>query len=304
MLFEVTILGSGAAIPTAKRNPTAQYILCNDRHFLVDCGEGTQSELRKRKIHFQKIQHILISHLHGDHYFGLVGLLSTLHLLGRDQGITIYGPTELEQIIRLQLEVGGVKLGFQLDFVPLNGRENRLLFEDRLVEVWTFPLNHRVPTNGFLIQEKQKERALDGEKFKKDGLSLTCIPKFKQGLNVEQEDGTVLNYLAYTFDPPTARSYAYCSDTKFDVRLIEFIQGATVLYHEATFLMDKKDRAKATYHSTAEEAATIAKLAGVKKLLIGHFSARYDTADAHLAEAQSVFENTNAVEDGDVYRID
>ncbi|MBP6272922.1 MAG: MBL fold metallo-hydrolase, partial [Fluviicola sp.] len=165
MSFELTILGSGAALPTAKRKPTAQYLCCNDRHLLIDCGEGTQNELRKNKIHFQKITHILISHLHGDHYFGLVGLLSTLHLLGRNQGITIYCPEELEQIIRLQLEVGGSKLGFELNFVPLNGKEHKLLFEDKLIEIWTFPLNHRIPTNGFRIQEKQKDRSIDGERF-------------------------------------------------------------------------------------------------------------------------------------------
>lgn len=303
MLFEVTILGSGAAIPTAKRNPTAQYVLCNDRHLLIDCGEGTQNELRKRKIHFQKIQHILISHLHGDHYFGLVGLLSTLHLLGRDQGITIYGPQELEKIVRLQLEIGGVKLGFQLDFILLNGNENRKVFEDRLIEIWTFPLNHRIPTNGFLIREKTKERSIDGVKFKKDGLSLTCIPLFKKGEDVVLENGKCISYLDYTFDPPVPRSYAYCSDTKYDERIVNYIKGANLLYHEATFLNDKRDRAKVTFHSTASEAAQIATKAEVKALLIGHFSARYETTDEHLKEAQAFFNNTTAVEDGDVFRI-
>jgi ribonuclease Z len=303
MSFEVTILGSGAALPTALRNPTSQYLVCNDRHVLIDCGEGTQNELRKHKIHIQKISHILISHLHGDHYFGLVGLLSSLHLLGRDQGITIYGPEELEQIIRLQLEVGGAKLGFSLTFVPLNGKEYKKIFEDRLIEIWTFPLNHRIPTNGFRIQEKKKERSLDGEKFNRDGLSLTCIPKFKKGENVELEDGTVLFYEDYTFEPKKERSYSFCSDTKYDERIITYIYESTVLYHEATFLQDKLDRAKSTFHSTAHQAAELAKKATVGRLLLGHLSARYSENEAHEAEAKAVFENTVVVNDGDVFRI-
>ena len=299
MSFELTILGSGAALPTAKRKPTAQYLCCNDRHLLIDCGEGTQNELRKNKIHFQKITHILISHLHGDHYFGLVGLLSTLHLLGRNQGITIYGPEELEQIIRLQLEVGGSKLGFELTFVPLNGKEHKLLFEDKLIEIWTFPLNHRIPTNGFRIQEKQKDRSIDGERFKAAGLSLTCIPFFKRGEDVVLEDGTVVPFKKYTFDPPKPKSYSFCSDTKYDERIIPFIQDSTVLYHEATFLDALIERAKATHHTTALEAGKIAHKSNAGKLLIGHLSARYEDSAEHLVEVKRQFENAVVVADGD-----
>ncbi len=299
MSFELTILGSGAALPTAKRKPTAQYLCCNDRHLLIDCGEGTQNELRKNKIHFQKITHILISHLHGDHYFGLVGLLSTLHLLGRNQGITIYGPEELEQIIRLQLEVGGSKLGFELNFVPLNGKEHKLLFEDKLIEIWTFPLNHRIPTNGFRIQEKQKDRSIDGERFKAAGLSLTCIPLFKRGEDVVLEDGTIVSFSDFSFDPPKPKSYSFCSDTKYDERIIPFIQDSTVLYHEATFLDALKERAKATHHSTALEAGKIAHKSNASKLLIGHLSARYEDSAEHLIEVKSQFENAVVVSDGD-----
>lgn len=303
MSFEVTILGSGAALPTALRNPTAQYVFCNDRHILIDCGEGTQNQLRKAKIHIQKINHILISHLHGDHYFGLVGFLSTLHLLGRDKGITIYGPEELEQIIRLQLEVGGAQLGFSLEFVPLNGKEHKLLFEDKLIEIWTFPLKHRIPTNGFLIKEKEKERHLDGDKFKRDGLSLTCIPKFKNGEDVVLEDGTVLEAADYTYPSKQPKSYAYCSDTIYTENIIPFIENATCLYHEATFLHNKLDRAKVTFHTTALQAGMIAEKAGVQKLLIGHLSARYENGQVHESEAKTHFQNTEVVEDGTVYQI-
>lgn len=303
MGFELTILGSGAALPTALRNPTAQYVLCNDRHILIDCGEGTQNQLRKYKIHIQKISHILISHLHGDHYFGLVGLLSSLHLLGRDQGITIYGPEELEKIIRIQLEVGGTKLGFSLTFVALNGNTHAKIYEDRLIEIWAFPLNHRIPTNGFRIQEKQKERPLDGEKFKRDGLSLTCIPQFKKGENVTLEDGSVLFYEDYTFEPLAPSSYSFCSDTKYDERILPYISETTVLYHEATFLHEKIDRANATFHSTARQAAEIALKAKAGRLLIGHLSARYGENELHEQEAKAVFEKTVVVNDGDVYQI-
>lgn len=303
MNFEVTILGSGAALPTSIRNPTSQYVQCNDRHILIDCGEGTQVQLRKYHVHIQKINHILISHLHGDHFFGLVGLLSSLHLLGRDKGLTIYGPEELEQIIRLQLEVGGAKLGFDLQFVALNGKEHRLLFEDKLIEIWTFPLSHRIPTNGFLIKEKPKERKLNADRFEEAGLSLTLIPKLKQGLDVELESGEIIYADEYTYTAKPSKSYAYCSDTIFDERIVEYIRKVDVLYHEATFLNDKLERAKQTFHSTAEQAATIAKQAEVGKLLLGHLSARYDTGFKHFEEASAVFENVRVVEDGETYII-
>lgn len=303
MSFSVTVLGSGAALPTANRNPSAQYVLCNDRHILIDCGEGTQVQLRKNKIHIQKINHILISHLHGDHFFGLVGFLSTLHLLGRDRGLTVYGPEELEQIIRIQLEVGGTKLGFELNFVALNGKEHRLLFEDRLIEIWTFPLKHRIPTNGFLIQEKPKERKLNAELFEQAGLSLTLIPQLKRGEDVVLENGQVIEADEYTFVSRKSKSFVYCSDTAYDERILAYIQGADLLYHEATFLNDKADRAKQTYHSTAEQAARIASQAEVKKLLIGHLSARYESGDKHLQEAQTIFEKTEIAEDGTTYVV-
>jgi ribonuclease Z len=303
MNFEVTILGSGAALPTSNRNPTAQYVQCNDRHILIDCGEGTQVQLRKNQVHIQKINHILISHLHGDHFFGLVGLLSSLHLLGRDKGLTIYGPQELEQIIRLQLEVGGAKLAFELNFIALNGKEHRLIFEDKLIEIWTFPLSHRVPTNGFLIKEKPKDRKLNAERFEEAGLSLTLIPKLKQGIDVELESGEMIYADEYTYSAKPSKSYAFCSDTIFDERIVEYIKQVDVLYHEATFLKDKLERAKQTFHTTAEQAATIAKQAEVGKLLLGHLSARYDNGLKHFEEASAVFENVSVVEDGETYLI-
>jgi ribonuclease Z len=301
--FEVTILGSGAAVPTYRRNPTAQYIVCNDRHILIDCGEGTQMQLRKYSIRFQRISHILISHLHGDHFFGLVGLLSTMHLMGRDKGITIYGPGELEGIIRSQLEIAGARLDYDLTFVRLNGKEAKLIFEDNLIEIHTFPLKHRIPTNGFVIREKIKERRLISEAIKGSGLLIEHLPKLKRGENVIDDKGNEFDFEEFTLPPHPSHSYAFCSDTKYDESIVPYIQGVSVLYHEATFTEKDSDRAKSTFHSTAKQAATIAAKAGVGRLLMGHLSARYDTVDAHLEEAKVHFQDVAVVEDGDVYLL-
>ncbi len=304
MDFSVTILGSGAALPTFSRNPTSQYIICNNRHILIDCGEGTQIQMRKFGVKFQRITHILISHLHGDHFFGLVGLLSTMHLLGRDQGIKIYGPEGLEQIIRSQLEIGGAKLDFSIEFKTLDGKSAGLLFEDKLIEIYSFPLKHRIPTNGFLIKEKEKERILIGELFKQDKLSIALIPFFKRGEDVIDEfTGKVYLHKKYTLDPKKTFSYAYCSDTMYYEKVVPYIENSTVLYHEATFLEKDRSRAKATYHSTAIDAAKIAEKAKVGRLLLGHLSARFENGIEHEKEAKTVFGNVEVVEDGNIYEV-
>lgn len=299
MSFSLKILGSGAALPTFSRNPTAQYVVCNERHILIDCGEGTQLQMRRFGVKFQKISHILISHLHGDHFFGLVGLLSTMHLLGRTQGITIYGPIGLEEIVRKQLEVGGARLEFGVEFIELDGKQAKLIFEDRLIEIHTFPLKHRIPTNGFRIQEKQKELSIKGDLFKADKLSLELIPFFKRGEDViDHETGELIEYKNYTHPPKPLLSYAFCSDTAYDERILPHISGVDLLYHEATFTEKERDRAKATFHSTAKQAALIAEKAKVKKLIMGHLSARFENGKLHEEEAKAVFENSSVVEDG------
>lgn len=303
MSFEVTILGCGAALPTSKRKPTSQFVNCNERFILIDCGEGTQNQLRKYGIKFQRINHILISHLHGDHFFGLIGLLSTMHLLGRDKGLTIYGPKELEQIIRIQLEVGGSKIGFKIKFVVLDNPEGGILFEDNLIEIRYFPMRHRIPTNGFRIQEKPKERSIIGEEMKANNISLKAIPFFRQGLDFTDENGQIHFADEYSIASKTPKSYGYCSDTSYFEPIIPHIKNVDVLYHEATFLEAMSKRAKETFHSTAKQAAEIAVKAGVKKLLLGHLSARYESNEAHEAEAKTVFENTEAVEDGMTYLV-
>lgn len=303
MSFEVTILGSGAAIPTQRRNPTSQYIVCNDRHILIDCGEGTQMQIRKYGVKFQRINHILISHLHGDHFFGLVGLISTMHLMGRDKGLSIYGPEELEQILRLQLEVGAAKLDFEINFVKLNGKDSGVIFEDKLIEISYFPLKHRIPTNGFVIREKVKERRLNPLKIEGSGLQFEHMHRLKKGEDILLENGKTLKNTKYTLDPHPSFSYAYCSDTAYAEKIVSYIQGVSLLYHEATFIEKDIERARATFHSTARQAAEIAKKAGVGKLIVGHLSARYESTSDHLHEAMQVFENSEVVEDGRTYQV-
>lgn len=303
MSFEVTILGSGAAVPTSRRNPTSQYVVCNDRHILIDCGEGTQMQIRRFAIKFQRISHILISHLHGDHFFGLVGLLSTMHLMGRDKGITVYGPPELESIVRSQLEIGGARLDYSLTFVVLNGKDSGVIYEDKLIEIYYFPLKHRIPTNGFVIREKQKEWQLDSESIKGSGLKLEHLPRLKLGQDVTLEDGRVLSFRDFTFPPKPSFSYAFCSDTIYTESIIPHIQDVSVLYHEATFTQKDLERAKATYHTTAAQAADIAKKANTKRLYLGHLSARYDGTEVHLSESKAVFSATEVVEDGMKIRV-
>jgi ribonuclease Z len=301
--FEVTILGSGAAVPTHRRNPTSQYLICNDRHILIDCGEGTQLQLRKYGVKIQRINHVLISHLHGDHFFGLVGLISTMHLLGRSKGLVIYGPSPLEGIVRSQLEIGGAKLDFQLTFVSIDGDVSTCIFEDRCIEIHAFPLKHRVPTNGFVIREKQKEFRLKSDAIKGSGIKLEHIPKLKKGQDVRLESGELIHHKHYTLPPKPSYSYAYCSDTAYWETIVPHITGATVLYHEATFIQKELERARSTFHSTAAQAARIALSANVEQLLLGHISARYEHTETHLIEAQEIFKNSTVVEDGDTYVI-
>ncbi|MGV3632593.1 MAG: ribonuclease Z [Bacteroidota bacterium] len=298
MSFELTILGSGAALPTGKRNPSAQYLNCNERHILIDCGEGTQNQLRRYGIKIQKIRHILISHLHGDHFFGLAGLLSTMNLLGRTQGVTLYGPPMLKEIIELQLKASGFYYQFKVDFVPLEMTAMQQIMEDKLIEIHAFPMKHRIPAFGFVIREKAKEHPILGEELNKDKVSRQAIPFFRQGIDYKDESGKLFRAADYTLPPKKAKSYAYCSDTAYHEANIDCVKGADLLYHEATFIERHKDRAKTTLHSTCKEAALIAQKAGVQKLLLGHISTRYDTTEIHLAEAKSVFDNTEVVEDG------
>jgi len=300
--FSVTILGSGAAVPTSRRNPSGQYVQCRNRHFLIDCAEGTQMQMRKFGVNFNRITHVFISHLHGDHFFGLVGLLSTMHLMGRVKPIHIYGPLGLKEIVKMQLEVAKGKLAFELIFQEIEPEEKSVLFEDDKVTVRCFPLVHKIPTSGFRIEEKLSERKLLAEKAKADGVKLEYFHRLKKGEDIK-EDGKTLSHLDYTVAAEEPKSYAYCSDTALSEGTINAVEGVNFLYHEATFIEVLRDRAKATKHSTAKDAALVAKRAGVGKLLMGHLSARYDSGEQHNEEAQEVFPDSECVEDGQVIEI-
>jgi ribonuclease Z len=289
--FELLILGSSSASPTAERNQSAQLLNIAERFFLIDCGEATQIQLRKFKAKFQRIDHILISHLHGDHFFGLPGLLGSMHLLGRQQELTIYGPPALREALELIHKVSETKLNYEVKWRFTSNKPMDLLFEDEKVEVFSFPLKHRIDCTGFLFREKPYPRKIDKYLMEKHEVSTANVHLLRDGKDVENEKGELIANRQVTLDPPKNRSYAYCSDTIYDETIIPFIKDSDLLYHESTFLDDKEERARQTYHATAKQAATIAQKANVKKLLLGHYSARYGNLEQFREEASQVFEN-------------
>lgn len=300
MPLKLTILGSGSAVPILGRGVSSQFLNINERRFLIDCGEGTQLQLRRYKVKFQRIQAIFISHLHGDHFLGLFGFVSSLSLFGRTKKLQIYAPTGLEEIVRHQFKLAQVYLSFELEFITLNTNDKLVVFEDASVRVSAFPLKHRIECYGFLFEEKQVELKIDKDMIQKYQLSLVEILKAKRGETIEREDETILAKQV-TLAPEQPSSYAYCSDTKFVAKLPEWIKDVRLLYHEATFTEKHKDRAKSTGHSTAADAAKIANEANAGQLLLGHFSSRYKSTDELKEEAKPIFDNVTCVEDGDVF---
>ena len=303
MKFEVTILGSGAALPTLSRNSTAQYITIQNKHLLIDCGEGTQLQMRKFGVKIQRLSIILISHLHGDHFFGLVGLISTMRLLGRDKNLTIICPKGLKDIVLSQLEIGHTQLDFDIDFIELNGNENAIVYSDNVIEIATFPLKHKIPTNGFIVREKEKERNLKSGASNHPGMKMEYIHRLKKGEDVVAESGELFRFEDFTKPPKPSLSYAFCSDTAYSENVIDAIKDVTCLYHEATFTEEHKANAKKTMHSTAIQAATVAKKANVQKLYMGHLSARYTDVLQHETEARTIFEESHYVMDGMVFKV-
>ena len=301
--MKLTILGCYSATPRTNTNPTAQVLDIQNHLFLIDCGEGTQVELRRNKIKFARIKHIFISHLHGDHFFGLVGLISTFRLLTREADLHIYGPKGLKDIITLQMKLSESWTNYQLIFHELNSKESECVFEDDKVEVYTIPLNHRVYTNGFLFKEKEKERKLDVTAAENEHINVAYYRKLKQGFDVINEDGKLIKNEMVTSEGKKPLSYAFCSDTMYDESIIPIINGVDVLYHESTFLDKNKKLAEPTKHSTAKQAATIAKKANVKKLILGHYSTRYDGINDFKVEANSIFNNVVLAEDGKVFEF-
>lgn len=301
--FQLLILGSSAATPTVNRNPTSQLLNIAERFFLIDCGEATQIQLRKYKLRFQSINHVFISHLHGDHFFGLPGFLASMHLLGRKNELTIFGPPALNEIITLIHKHSDTYLSYPINFVSTQNKTKELLWEDDKVEVYSFPLQHRINTTGFLFKEKPLPKSIDKYKLEKYNVSFSEIHKLKLGFDAIDNNGIVIKNSDLTINPQAPRSYAFCSDTRFFEGLASDIKGVDLLYHESTFLQDKEDRASQTYHSTSKQAANMAVLCEAKKLVLGHFSARYDDLTIFLNEAKPIFENTELAIEGKLFSI-
>lgn len=301
--FSVLILGSSSASPTLKGNPTSQLININEQYFLIDCGEGTQLQLRKHKVKFQRLHHIFISHLHGDHYLGLIGLIQTMHLLGRAIPLHVYGPKHLKEIVDVHLKYSQSTLKYELIIHEINSDHSEIIFENDKVEVSTIILKHRIPCTGFLLKEKTKPRRINAHGLKMHKVPKYAINNIKNGADFENEKGEVVPNSELTKSPLPSFSYAFCSDTKYNEEILPIIKGVNLLYHEATFAEEHSDRAKKTYHSTAKEAASIALKAEAKSLIIGHFSNRYANLNLLLDEAKIVFEKTELAIEGRIFEI-
>ena len=303
MKFEVTILGCNSAIPTTTRFPSAQVINLSEHFFLIDCGEGTQTQLRNYKFKFQKINNVFISHLHGDHYFGLIGMLSTFHILGRKHPLHIYSHPDLKEIIELQLKTSDSKFNYELIFHFLKYDGSEIIFENNLLTVETVLLNHRIPCCGFVFREKERDKKIIPAKLKEHKIPISELQKIKKGVDFITKENKIILNSEITLSPAPLRSYAYCSDTCYDENIIEKIKNVDLLYHEATFLENKIERAIQTFHSTAKQAATIAAKANAKQLIIGHYSSRYDDLQPLLEEAKKEFSNTLLGIEGTTYSV-
>ncbi len=299
----LTILGCGSSLPTNKNFPSSQLLEIRDKQYLIDCGEGTQIRMRQMGLKTSRMGHIFISHLHGDHCFGLIGLISTFGMLNRTADLHIHAHPDLEKIIDTQLQYFCSGLAFKIIFHAINPRKHELIFEDRSVQVFSIPLKHRVPTCGFLFEEKPRERHIIREMIDFYQIPTWRILKIKQGEDFVTEDGEIIPNDRLTTAPELPKRFAYCSDTAYSEKIIPIIKGVDCLYHEATFMEDEILRAKETQHSTARQTAEIAKKANVKKLIIGHYSARYNNQNELLNEARAVFQNTILGEDMTVYEV-
>ena len=300
----LTILGYNSAIPTVKSAPTAQFLEMEERCFLIDCGEGTQVQLRKAKAKFSKINHIFISHLHGDHVFGLPGLISSFRLLGRETPLHVYGPKGIKEMMETIFRITETHQGFEVVFHELSSKKSEKVFEDNRVEVFTIPLDHRIYCNGYLFKEKPKERHLNMQEISKyPEIEICDYHNLKRGKNIQLSDGYILKNENLTKPAEHSVSYAFCSDTRYFESIIPIIKNVDVLYHEATFLHDLKKMADYTGHTTALEAAKIARKANVKKLILGHFSNRYNDLSVFLNEACEIFPETYLPEQLEAVKI-
>jgi ribonuclease Z len=301
--MQLTILGCNAATPRKNAQTTAQLLDIKGQLVLIDCGEGTQMQLRKLGVKFARIQHIFISHLHGDHFYGLIGLISTFRLLGRSADLHIYGPRGIKEVITLQLKLAKSWTDYDLYFHELTSLDSELILDHEKFTVETLPLDHRVYTNGYLFREKTGPRKIDKVAVEKYVVDIADMENLKQGKDIIQSDGSILANQLLTLDPEPSKSYAFCSDTAYLPELAKRIQGVSSLYHEATFLDQHQDLAVKTKHSTAAEAAQIAATAEVNQLILGHFSSRYSDMNAFVLQAQRYFQNVHLAEDGKIFDL-
>ncbi len=301
--FKLTILGSNSALPAYGRFPTAQVLNVNEHLYLLDCGEGTQMNLSKYEIRRSKIRHIFISHLHGDHFFGLVGLLTSYSLLGREHKLTIFCPEGLKEIIDIQTNASSGGLGYEVEFQIIDPNEYLTIFENEDLEVTTIPMDHSIPCCGFLFREKPHKQKILKEKIAEYNIDFENIRAIKSGADFKTNSGAIIPNEELTLPAPKSRSYAYCSDTAYTESIIPIIENVDLLYHEATFLDESKEIAAQKKHTTTKEAANIALKAKVQELLIGHFSARYKELDIFLTEAKEVFENTQLATEGSIFEV-
>ena len=290
-------------MPTGARTVTAQYLNFNERRILIDCGEGTQLQIRRRHKKLQRIEYIFISHCHADHFLGLPGLIATMSLLGRTNDLKIFCPPAVKELLDFQFKLLQVRLSFKLEFHVLEGGEKRMILEDRILKAYSFPLNHGIDCWGFLFEEQPKENNIIPAKIEEFKLSIPEIVKLKKGENITREDGSKLLSAELTTPPTLPIKYAFCTDTRPVDEVKKWCEGADLMYHEATFVNKQLDRAKKTHHSTAQEAATLATETGVKHLLLGHFSARFNSTKELYEEARIFHEKVTCVEDGDEFLV-
>lgn len=300
-MLAVTILGNNSAVPAFDRHPTSQVVTLDGQNFLVDCGEGTQIQMIKYKIRRGRISHIFISHLHGDHYFGLVGLINSFGLLNHQQPLHVFGPSPLQQIIEMQLKVAETQLSYDLHFHTISGPAT--LVDDEKIEIKCFPTQHRIECYGFSFREKKKPRRLIIESVKENSIPLHFYENLRNGEDFLTSGGEVIRNEWLTEEAPKGRSYAFCADTRYTETILEHIQGFDLIYHESTYLDSLRDRAEERFHSTTKQAAMIAQKASVKRLLLGHFSSKYDTLEEFEQEAREVFPDTELALEGVSYKV-
>lgn len=301
--FKVYILGCGSALPTMRHNPSSQVVEIREKQFMIDCGEGTQLQLRRSRIRFTKIGNVFITHTHGDHCLGLIGMISTFGMLGRTAPLHVYAPAEFGDMLQSQLNFFCHSLGFEVSFHPVDTSANKVVYEDRSLTVTTIPLFHRVPCCGYLFKEKPLLPHIRRELVDAYKIPLSQINNIKNGASWTTSDGRVLTTTELTTPPDPPRSYAYCSDTRYDPSIARAVSGVTMLYHESTYGAEEQERAAEFCHSTATDAARTALEAGASQLLLGHFSARYEDETMLLREAQAVFPNTNLAQEGEIFEI-